>query len=131
MHMPILSVWKRRPEARAHLAVCTLIVVGSLLAALRPAWVAALPLGCALRRMTGIRCPFCGMTTDFLTMWHGRWPSENPFSLLAAVVIYLLYPLFLLYTFRTNQLHLFSARRLQAATLCLVCVMWAANNYAR
>ncbi len=71
------------------------------------------------------------MTTDFLAMWHGHAPSQNPFSLLAAAVIYLAYPAALVYTLRTDQLHLFSSRKLQLALLCVVSVMWAANNSAR
>jgi hypothetical protein len=129
--MPDSSARVYRPEVRTHVAVCVLIVVGTVVAALRPTWLAAAPLGCVLRRFTGIRCPFCGMTTDFVAMWHGHMPRENPFSLLAAVAIYLLYPAFLLYTFRTGQLSLFSSRKMHVAILGIVCVMWAANNFLR
>ncbi len=129
--MTALHTEEGRYEALTHIFVCLLVIVGSAMAALRPGWLRTISLGCALRTVTGIRCPFCGMTTDFMAMWKGSMPHENPFSILAAVVIYLLYPTLLMYTFRTNQLYVFSDRRLQSCVLCLVLVMWAANNFLR
>ena len=101
------------------------------MAALHPTWLAAITPACTLRRFTGVRCPFCGMTTDFLSMWHGHLPRENPFSPLMAVMIYIVYPAVLVYTLRTGQFHLFSNRKLHLVLLCVVGVMWAANNLGR
>src|SRR6185503_6456500 len=57
-----------------------------------PRLIEALPLGCVLYASTGIRCPFCGMTRDFLTILHGSWPHQNVFSVPAAFVIWFVYP---------------------------------------
>ena len=35
---------------------------------------------CLLNVLTGIRCPFCGMTRDFVAIAHWASPSQNPFS---------------------------------------------------
>jgi Protein of unknown function (DUF2752) len=55
-------------------------------AVLVPELILRLPLQCLLVRLTGLKCPFCGMTRDFVGMLHGRFPGHNPFSAATAVV---------------------------------------------
>ncbi len=129
--MRIFQALKQDSEARGHFAVLALVVLATVVAAVHPALITGLSLTCTLRRFTGIRCPFCGMTTDFISMAHGHWPHENPFSIPFAILIYLVYPTFLFYTIRTGQLFLFSGRRLQIAAMSIGCVMWAANNLGK
>ena len=51
---------------------------------------------CVLHRLTGIRCPFCGMTRDFILMTHGSLPQNNPGSLFLALALYIVYPVWIL-----------------------------------
>ena len=50
---------------------------------------------CLLHRITGLRCPFCGMTRDFILMFHGSAPQNNPGSLVLAIALYIAYPVWL------------------------------------
>lgn len=48
-------------------------------------------LPCPLRTLTGVPCPFCGLTTATVSLTHGRWQAAaaaNPFVyLLAGLVV--------------------------------------------
>ena len=47
-------------------------------------------LPCPLRTLTGVPCPFCGMTTATVAMAHGAWGSAaaaNPLVYLLAVLV--------------------------------------------
>jgi uncharacterized protein DUF2752 len=46
-------------------------------------------LPCPLRTLTGVPCPFCGMTTATVAISHGQWASAaaaNPLAYLAAAL---------------------------------------------
>jgi hypothetical protein len=47
-------------------------------------------LPCPLRTLTGVPCPFCGMTTATVALSHGEWGSAaaaNPLVYLAAILV--------------------------------------------
>ena len=47
-------------------------------------------LPCPLRTLTGVPCPFCGMTTATVAITHGNWAAAaaaNPFGYLVAALI--------------------------------------------
>jgi len=72
-------VWSGNAVAILFLMIgvgCALVVPDLLL---------RLPLNCVLVRLTGLHCPFCGMTRDFVGMVHGILPRNNPCSLPFAI----------------------------------------------
>ena len=59
------------------------------IAAIRPALPDALPLGppCPLRTLTGIPCPFCGMTRGVVALVHGHVSTAFSFNPGAFLVV--------------------------------------------
>ena len=92
-----------------------LLVIGGLLfAGLVPACVPNAVLGlqyqCMLHQITGLRCPFCGMTRDFVLMAHGALPRNNPGSLVVALGLYAAYPIWLTVAALRGRSHLLVRR---------------------
>lgn len=82
--------------AKQHaLAIGGLVLCG-LVAAFVPNAVLGLQYQCMLHWMTGLRCPFCGMTRDLILMAHGSLPQNNPGSLLIVLALYVAYPMWLI-----------------------------------
>lgn len=67
------------------------IIATLIIAAVAPAsWGAAIAAdgpGCPFRRLTGIDCPFCGMTRATVAMGHGRWHDALVLHPLAPLVL--------------------------------------------
>jgi hypothetical protein len=81
------------PKQHALVLVC--LFAGGLALAWAPNALLGMQYQCVLHRLTGIRCPFCGMTRDFILMAHGSLPQHNPGSLLLAIALYGAYPVWL------------------------------------
>ena len=75
-----------RRAVRTHLGVLICIAALTIVLYCWPEWVLRLPLACVMRSWLGVRCPFCGMTRDFVAILHGRSPALNVFSWPTAVV---------------------------------------------
>lgn len=111
-----------------------LVLAGLLLAALvlicAPDAVLGVHYECLLRRMTGIRCPFCGMTRDFILMAHGSLPRNNPGSLLAALALYVAYPIWLtIGTVRGGARLLVRRSSVMNALLGVMVLLFVGNNF--
>lgn len=117
------------PELRPHLALLAAIAAGTLLLACWPQAVLSVGYRCELQMLTGLRCPFCGMTRDFAAMLHGGWPTQNSCSWLAAGVVYLLYPAAVFASWKWNRLDWFYSRSAHAAIGAALAVMMVANNW--
>lgn len=75
-----------------------------------------------------LNCPFCGMTRDFVAIFHQHKPEFNRFSWIALVVVYLVYPAMFVWARPTGRLSVFhrpATYRLVGAVLLL---MFAVNN---
>src|ERR1700761_3055687 len=94
----------QRAAYMPHLYILGCIVVASVLLRFLPASALAHAPSCIFHAVTGLNCPFCGMTRDFTAILHGQKPQLNPFSWMAAVVIYLVYPLLFLWAVLRQRL---------------------------
>lgn len=74
------SPWRR--------GLLTALAAGVVLSAhlVDPAWVAAGPILCPVRRLTGIPCPGCGMTRAAVALAHGDLASAVAFHPLSPLV---------------------------------------------
>jgi hypothetical protein len=81
---------------KQHLLILGSLLLGELVLACAPNAVLRLQYQCMLQRLTGLRCPFCGMTRDFILMFHGFAPRNNPGSFIVAIVLYIAYPWWIL-----------------------------------
>lgn len=80
---------------KQHLLAMGGLVFAGLVLACVPGTVLGLQYQCMLHWMTGLHCPFCGMTRDFILMAHGSLPRNNPGSLVVALALYGAYPVWL------------------------------------
>jgi hypothetical protein len=80
---------------KQHALVLSCLLLGGLALACAPNALLGMHYQCVLHGLTGIRCPFCGMTRDFILMTHGSLPQHNPGSLLLALALYGAYPVWL------------------------------------
>ena len=78
---------------KQHLLLLGCLSLAGVILACAPRAILGLHYQCLLSSVTGIRCPFCGMTRDFILMAHGFLPRNNPGSLFVAVTAYAAYPL--------------------------------------
>jgi len=110
------------------LAIGGLALAGIVLACV-PKALLGLQYQCMLHWMTGLRCPFCGMTRDFILMAHGAMPRNNPGSLAVALALYVAYPIWLVLAELRGRSHLFVRREGLISGLVIVMVLlFLCNN---
>jgi hypothetical protein len=116
-------------ELRPHLLALAGVVAATLVLACWPQAILNAGYRCGLQMLAGLRCPFCGMTRDFASMLHGNRPTQNPFSWVAACVVYLLYPAAVFAAWKSNRLELFYSHAARVALVVVLAVMLVANNW--
>jgi hypothetical protein len=114
---------------KQHLLATGGLVLGGLVLACMPNAVLGLQYQCMLHWMTGLRCPFCGMTRDFILMAHGALPRNNPGSLIVALALYVAYPMWLIVAALRRRSLLFVRREVVIAGVLVVMVLlFVCNN---
>jgi Protein of unknown function (DUF2752) len=118
------------PEQHCLLLAC--ILVSMIVFAWAPDAVLGLHYQCLLSSATGIRCPFCGMTRDFILMSKGFPPSNNPASLFAALATYVGYPIWIVVTaLRRRSSPLVSRSKVLKTLIAVMMVLFVWNNLVR
>jgi hypothetical protein len=128
----VFASTKSRPTLpRLHLAMLATIVLVTLIAALRPEWLLQLPIRSQMLSLFGLRCPFCGMTRDFVSIWHRQIPRLNPGSWAVAAFVYGFYPLLLGWAWIAHRPDPFQHPMLRRAIFFALALLWVANNLHR
>ena len=71
------------------------------------------------------------MTRDFTAILHGQQPHLNPFSRLAAITIYLIYPVAFFWAWSRQKLSVFHLPVVHGAIAVALVVMLIGNNLPR
>ena len=86
---------------------------------------------CPLRTLTGVPCPFCGMTTATVAITHGNWlaaAAANPLAYLVAALVIGTAPVLIARAAgQVSAPQPWSAatrRRIGRAVACLVALSW-------
>ncbi len=115
-----------------HLLLLGSIFLAGTVLACRPQAVLGLHYQCVLSMFTGIRCPFCGMTRDFILISQGFLPKNNPGSLTLAVAAYVGYPLWLAVAASCRPVRLLISRKSVRDVLAgILLVLFIGNNFVR
>jgi hypothetical protein len=127
MLMPQTALGVNR-ELVPHLWVLAAMAVATVVLAAGPQWVVQAGYRCGLQALTGLRCPFCGMTRDFAAMLHGGKATLNPCSWVAAVVVYGVYPAAVLAGWRRRRLNFFHGAAVKYGVMAALAAMLVLNN---
>ena len=114
-----------------HLGAIAFLYLAAIILALRPQWAMGLSLQCVMLSVFHIKCPFCGMTRDFVAILHGQLPTLNPFTWATVTALYLGYPFVFLLAWRKRRLDIFYrplVYKVGCVGLVLMCLV---NNFVR
>jgi hypothetical protein len=111
-----------------HLGAIAFLYAAAIILALRPQWVTGVAPQCAMLAVFHIKCPFCGMTRDFVAILHGQLPTLNPFSWPAVAALYLGYPCVFLLAWKKRRLDLFYRPGVYKVGLAVLVLMCVVNN---
>jgi len=117
--------WK---QARTHMLVLGAMIACTAILRFRPEWVMGLSLQCVLRSVFHLKCPFCGMTRDFVAILHGQRPELNPFSWFAAVLLYFAYPLVFAWAWLNQKFDVFYRPVVYRVCAVGLILMFVVNN---
>ncbi len=112
-----------------HLGAIATLYALALILALRPQWAMGLSVQCMMLTIFHIKCPFCGMTRDFVAILHGQPTTLNPFTWATVAALYLGYPFVFLLAWRKQRLDVFyrpAVYKVGCAVLVLMCLV---NNF--
>src|SRR5271166_968584 len=117
---------------REHLLLLGCIYLAGVVLTFAPHSVMVLHYQCLLSLATGIRCPFCGMTRDFVLMAKGSVPTNNPGSLFIALAGYVVYPAWFTVAALCRPTLLWVSReRARKAVVATMLVLFVCNNLVR
>jgi hypothetical protein len=127
MLMPKTALRVNR-ELVPHLWMLAAMALATMVLVVWPQWLVHSGYRCELQVLTGLRCPFCGMTRDFAAMLHGGRATLNPCSWLAALVVYGVYPVALVVAWRAGRLDVFHSEAVRRAVVVALAAMLVVNN---
>ena len=127
---PVVSRKATERQVWVHVGIIVAFYAGAVLLALRPEWVASFSQQCAMLAIFHIKCPFCGMTRDFVAILHGKQPTLNPFTWATVAALYLGYPGVFFLAWRKRRLDIFYQPVVYKVGLACLVFMCFVNNFA-
>jgi hypothetical protein len=117
---------------KQHWLLLGCVALAAIIIAWAPHAILGLHYQCLLSRATGIRCPFCGMTRDFILMSRGSLPRYNPGSLFVALAGYVVYPVwFAAAALCKPSSLLVSRKRVVQVLTAAIMILFVCNNLIR
>jgi len=117
-----------RRQLWTHLGIIAFIFTAAIVLALQPQWILGHTAQCVMLSVFHIKCPFCGMTRDFVAILHGQLPTLNPSSWVSLAALYLGYPFVFLLAWRKRRLDMFLQPVVCKVGLVCLVLMCIANN---
>lgn len=118
-------------SGRRHLTLMMLAIVTLAFASTAPEFLMSVGYRCPLQVISGLRCPFCGMTRDFILLAHGFRPNHNPGSLPIAVLLYVIYPVAVITAVCRKCIFSLSSTLMRAALITTAVILMVLNNIWR
>jgi hypothetical protein len=113
---------------RHHRVVAICLLAGAAVLPLAGPLLLGIGYECMLHRLTGLNCPFCGMTRDFVTLSQGNASFLNPGSPVLAALLFAVYPATVTWASVRGTHFPLSARTLRRWLIPAMSVMFIANN---